>query len=106
MNSLAATWSPLLGLALLAPLAGPILAGDAPALATELVVDGLDQPVFVTAPPRDPRLFVLEQNTAHVQLVKDGACVVYRSKPKPRGPGKDGGSAKPEGPGKDGGGDG
>jgi glucose/arabinose dehydrogenase len=41
------------------------------ALALELVVDGLENPVHLAAPPGDPRLFVVEQYRG-VRVVKDG----------------------------------
>lgn len=40
-------------------------------LATEIVVSGLRSPVFVTAPPGDPRLFVIEQ-PGRIRIVRDG----------------------------------
>lgn len=40
-------------------------------LATQLVVRGLRAPVFVTAPPGDPRLFVVEQ-PGRIRIVRDG----------------------------------
>lgn len=47
--------------------------GDAPPLALELVADGLEQPLFVTAAPGDAsRLFVLEK-AGRVRLLVDGA---------------------------------
>lgn len=47
------------------------LAGDPP-LSTELVATGFQLPVFATAPAGDPRLFVLEQNSGRIELVKAG----------------------------------
>ena len=52
-------------------LAGHAMAGDV-TLSSEVVVEGLILPVYVTAPDRDERLFVLEQISGHVKLVKDG----------------------------------
>ncbi len=54
-----------------------LLSGTAAAqsygLATELVADGLEQPLFVTSPPHDAdRLFVLEQNWARIRIIEDG----------------------------------
>jgi glucose/arabinose dehydrogenase len=43
-------------------------------LATRVVADGLDMPLYVTAPPGDPRLFVLEQ-TGRVRVIADGQLV-------------------------------
>lgn len=40
-------------------------------LATEVVTRGLSNPVFLGAPARDPRLFIVEQ-AGVIQLVKDG----------------------------------
>jgi glucose/arabinose dehydrogenase len=59
----------LLTLVALAPFAR---AGD-PLLSTELVVSGLSLPVYATAPAGDDRLWVLEQNSGRIQLVKNGA---------------------------------
>jgi glucose/arabinose dehydrogenase len=42
-----------------------------PALGLEEVASGLDMPVFVTAPPADPRLFILEK-TGAIRIVEDG----------------------------------
>ena len=58
-------------LALSAVLA-PAGAGDGPLLATEVVATGLVMPVGVASIPDDPRLFVLEQNTGVVRIVRDG----------------------------------
>ena len=42
-------------------------------LTTELVAEGLSDPLFVTSPPGDmERLFVLEQNTARIKIIKNG----------------------------------
>ncbi len=40
-------------------------------LETEVVASGLSSPVYVTAPPGDPRLFVVEQ-AGRVRIVEDG----------------------------------
>jgi glucose/arabinose dehydrogenase len=40
-------------------------------LALEEVAHGLDQPVFVTAPPGDPRLFVVEK-PGRIRIIRDG----------------------------------
>jgi glucose/arabinose dehydrogenase len=40
-------------------------------LALEEIADGLEQPVSVTAPPGDPRLFVVEK-TGRVRIIEDG----------------------------------
>lgn len=51
--------------------------GAAPAIAqpvtltTRLVTDGLDMPLYLTTPPGDARLFVLEQ-TGRIRIVTDG----------------------------------
>lgn len=50
--------------------AGSALAQTA-AVGTKVVVEGLDQPVFVTAPPGDPRLFVVEQGGL-IRILADG----------------------------------
>jgi hypothetical protein len=45
-----------------------------PALGLERVADGLDRPVHLTAPPGDPRLFVLELTDGTVRIIgADGA---------------------------------
>jgi glucose/arabinose dehydrogenase len=51
-------------------LAGPAIAQPV-RLAAKLVVDGLSQPVFVTAPKGDPRLFVVEK-TGTIRIIVDG----------------------------------
>ncbi|MFN8589388.1 MAG: PQQ-dependent sugar dehydrogenase [Candidatus Eisenbacteria bacterium] len=43
-------------------------------LATELVARGLRSPVFVTAPPGDARLFVVEQ-PGRIRIVRDGRLI-------------------------------
>lgn len=43
------------------------------AVTRQLIADGLQRPVFVTSPPGDPRLFVLEAHAGNIRLVKDGA---------------------------------
>ena len=55
-----------LGLALTAP-----VAAQAPAFSLEPVAEGLDAPLYVTAPVGDPRLFVVEQ-TGGIVIVEDG----------------------------------
>ncbi|MCC6652605.1 MAG: PQQ-dependent sugar dehydrogenase, partial [Candidatus Eisenbacteria bacterium] len=40
----------------------------------EVVVRGLRAPVFVTAPPGDPRLFVVEQ-PGRIRVIRDGRLV-------------------------------
>jgi glucose/arabinose dehydrogenase len=65
----------------LAPLVAAILLFCAPLraqtpLALELVVDGLQIPVFATSPPGDlERIFVLELYTGRIQIVRDGAVL-------------------------------
>jgi len=43
-------------------------------LGIDLVAAGLDQPVFLTAPPGDPRLFVVELDGA-IRIIEDGHLV-------------------------------
>jgi glucose/arabinose dehydrogenase len=43
-------------------------------VAVTVVADGLDSPLFVTAPPDDPRLFVLER-PGRIRIVRDGALL-------------------------------
>lgn len=51
----------------------PVAFGDA--LATELVTDQLDSPVFVGSPPLDPhRLFVVEQE-GRIRIIEDGVLL-------------------------------
>lgn len=55
-----------------------LAAGDLPGqrLATEFVVDGLVQPVFLTAPGGDlDRLFVIEENVGRVRIIKNGVLL-------------------------------
>jgi glucose/arabinose dehydrogenase len=47
---------------------------DLPSLSAELVASGFSEPVFVTAPDDDPRLFVVER-AGNVKIVKDGAVL-------------------------------
>jgi glucose/arabinose dehydrogenase len=54
-----------------APSCDPVL-GE-PELDLELVAEGFDKPVHVSAPPGDRRLFVLEQHTGRVKIIADGA---------------------------------
>lgn len=59
-----------------------------PAIGTELIASGFDQPVFVGGPPGDPRrLLVLERRTGRIYLIKDGVRV---SRPFLSIPGKTG----------------
>lgn len=44
-------------------------------LGLELVAEGLTQPVFLTAPPGDERLFIVER-TGHVRIFVDGSMLV------------------------------
>ncbi len=61
---------PLLALALaLAP--APVMAQSV-ALDRQVVAEGLSQPVFVTSPPADDRLFVVEQ-TGTIRIIADGS---------------------------------
>ena len=50
-----------------------VLGAEAVELTAELVAEGLSDPLFVTSPPGDTeRLFVLEQNTARIKIIKNG----------------------------------
>jgi glucose/arabinose dehydrogenase len=49
-------------------------AADALALTLETVATGLDNPVFVTSPPNDARLFVVEQ-TGRIRIISNGAVL-------------------------------
>ncbi len=56
------------------------LVSAAPATAqvikSTLVADGLSRPVLVTAPPEDyRRIFILEQHTGNIRIVKDGVLL-------------------------------
>ncbi|MDC9825839.1 PQQ-dependent sugar dehydrogenase [Devosia sp. ZB163] len=64
---------PALLVTILAAIASPAAAQPVQ-LATRLVTDGLDMPLFATAPAGDPRLFVLEQ-TGRIRIVADGALL-------------------------------
>lgn len=48
---------------------------QAQAIDTQLVIGGLAAPLFVTGAPGEDRLFVLEQNTARIQIISGGAVV-------------------------------
>jgi glucose/arabinose dehydrogenase len=67
---LAPPFAALLALAAIGPARG---AGEArtPAIAALLVAQGLDRPLYVTAPAADARLFVVEQGGA-VRVIRDG----------------------------------
>jgi glucose/arabinose dehydrogenase len=43
-------------------------------LAVEQVASGLDQPVYLTAPPSDPRLFIVEQS-GRIRVVENGTLL-------------------------------
>ena len=62
----------LIGTAFLAVLATRPAAAQI--MTVELVADGFNRPLFVTSTPdpTDTRLFVLEQNTARIRIIKDG----------------------------------
>ena len=47
---------------------------DGTRLTTQTVVTGLDSPLFLTAPPGEPRLFVVEK-TGRIRIVKDGVLL-------------------------------
>lgn len=49
-------------------------ASDVVTLALETVATGFDNPVFVTSPPRDARLFVVEQ-TGRIRIIANGATL-------------------------------
>ena len=45
--------------------------GESAVIRTEKIVSGLTRPVFLTAPPGDStRLFIVEQHTAQIKIVK------------------------------------
>jgi glucose/arabinose dehydrogenase len=45
-------------------------------LRTELVAEGFSRPILLTAPPGDPnRLFVVEQNSALIKIIKNGVTL-------------------------------
>src|SRR3954462_374985 len=44
---------------------------SAPAIGVQLVASGFEQPLLVTAPPGDPRLFVVDQ-PGRIFIVNDG----------------------------------
>ncbi len=67
-----------LRLALLGLAALGLLLPDAPAqrVRTVRVASGLDNPLFVTSPPGDAaRLFILEQNTGRIRILKNGSLL-------------------------------
>ncbi|MBX6362909.1 MAG: PQQ-dependent sugar dehydrogenase [Gemmatimonadetes bacterium] len=51
--------------------APPTAGGDSVQLGLETVAEGLSSPVYLTAPPGDPRLFIVEQ-PGRIRIVKDG----------------------------------
>ncbi len=56
-----------------------VLAGSAQAtaLTTELVADGFSKPVYLTYAPGDStRLFVLEQHTGRIRIIKNGTVLI------------------------------
>jgi glucose/arabinose dehydrogenase len=65
-----------LALAALASCGGDGGTAPAPAAALKLttVASGLDEPLFLTSPPNDSRLFVVEQ-TGRIRAIKDGALL-------------------------------
>src|SRR3954471_15081896 len=54
-----------------APQAPSSSAPPAPAVGVQLVASGFEQPLLVTAPPGDPRLFVVDQ-PGRIFILKDG----------------------------------
>lgn len=69
------TSRPILLACLLAGAVVLALSSVAPAfLTTELVADGLNRPIYVTAPPGDDRLFIVEQRGV-IRLFKDGTLL-------------------------------
>jgi glucose/arabinose dehydrogenase len=62
---------PILAFALIFGIPAPAQAGG---LAAEWVVGGLDYPVYVTSPPTDDRLFIVEQRGV-IKIFKDGALL-------------------------------
>ena len=62
--------APLLAVAL--TLTAPTQAQN---LTVELVANGLARPLLVTSPPDDPRLFVLEQDTARIKIIENGSVL-------------------------------
>ena len=61
-------------------LAGVLLCGatGAQSLSAVKVASGFSQPVLLTSPPDDPRLFVLEQNEADIHIIKpDGTVLTF-----------------------------
>src|SRR5690606_35170868 len=51
--------------------AGPVAL---PELALQQVASGLSSPLFLTSPPGDPRLFIVER-TGGIRIVQDGALL-------------------------------
>ncbi len=70
--------APALALAFVLAAAAP--AGAATTLSVQQVATGLNRPVFVTSPPGDPRLFIVEQRAVsdakgRIKIVKNGALL-------------------------------
>src|SRR2546423_4233204 len=57
--------------ALVPAAASPQATTSAPTIGVQLVASGFEQPLLVTAPPGDPRLFVVDQ-PGRIFIVKDG----------------------------------
>jgi hypothetical protein len=75
-------WCALLFLALwpgFAAAANVTAVVDGVKITTVTVAKGFDSPLFLTSPPGDKRLFVVEQ-TGRIRIVKDGA--ISRSLPR------------------------
>lgn len=59
-------------ISLLVPLGAAFAQTGALSVEPRVIADGFDQPLFLTAPPGDPRLFVVEQ-VGRIRIVADGA---------------------------------
>ena len=57
---------------LVLPLGAAFAQTGAVSVEPRVIADGFDQPLFLTAPPGDPRLFVVEQ-VGRIRIVADGA---------------------------------
>ena len=68
-----ALWLEALTLALTLPAHGqtPLARQDGVTIAAQTVATGFDQPVFLTSPPGDPRLFVVEK-TGRIHIISPG----------------------------------
>ena len=76
-HSMAAVWNRVIYVAAVTVLCCALMCcSNASAISTERIAAGLSRPLFATAPPGDAiRLFVLEQYTAQIKILKGGVIL-------------------------------